>query len=65
MQENESNSNSINYKKGMALMEKANLMRKRASCNGGYGSTRKARVESMMIGRADALESKALKLMFS
>jgi hypothetical protein len=65
MKENESNSNSINYKKGLALMEKAKLMRKKASTNGGYGAAQKSRVEAMMLGRADTLESKALMLMFS
>jgi len=51
--------------KGRELMAKAEAMRKRASTNGGYGTARKDRVERMMIGRADALYSKALRLMMS
>jgi hypothetical protein len=44
------------------LIEKSERMRKNAGLNRGTNS-RNARVGRMMIGRADALYSKALRLM--
>ena len=52
-----------NNRKGREMLRKAKEMREGASLNRGYGNTRTAKVERLMIGRADALESKALALM--
>lgn len=50
------------YEKGMELLAKAEAMRANAGLNRATNSRNK-KVERMMIGRADALEVKARKLM--
>jgi len=49
--------------KGRELLRKSEAMRENASNNRGWNADRRARVERLMIGRADALHTKALKLM--
>lgn len=44
------------------LIAKADAMRRKAGCNAAYNPKHSARVKAMMIGRADALESKAYSL---
>ena len=41
------------------LLAKAEAMRRKAGCNRAYNPAHSSRVKAMMIGRADALESKA------
>ena len=55
---------SPDVEKGREMMAKADKMRRNASNNRATNS-RNARVQNMMIGRADALHSKALGLMFA
>ena len=55
-------STNSNNRKGLELLKKAQAMRKRAYLNRAHGSTRKIKIERLMIGRADALESKAIML---
>jgi len=49
--------------KGRELLRKSEAMRENAANNRGWNAGRRARVERLMIGRADALHTKALKLM--
>jgi len=49
--------------KGREMLRKAQAMRENAANNRGWNASRRARVERLMIGRADALHTKALKLM--
>jgi hypothetical protein len=51
-----------NNLKGREMLRKAQTMRDNASVNRGYNADRRAKVERLMIGRADALEVKAYKL---
>lgn len=52
-----------NNLKGHEMLRKAQAMRENAANNRGWNAGRRARVERLMIGRADALHTKALKLM--
>ena len=49
--------------KGREMLRKAQAIRDSASVNLGYNADRRAKVERLMIGRADALHSKAVMLM--
>lgn len=44
------------------MLKKANAMRRRAGSNKAYNPKHSTRIKAMMIGRADALESKAYSL---
>lgn len=50
-------------KKGRELYKKAQTMRENAYINRGYSATERTKIARLMIGRADALESKAIGLM--
>lgn len=54
-----------NNLKGHEMLRKAQSMRDNASTNRGYNANHRAKVERLMVGRADALESKAYKLITS
>lgn len=55
--------NLTNKEKGKALLEKAEKMRQNAGVNRAYNPKHSSRVKAMLIGRADALTSKAYSLM--
>ena len=52
-----------NKEKAKIMLEKASAMRAKAGCNRAYNPAHSTRIKAMMIGRADALESKAYRLM--
>ena len=61
MKKDEINNIEIEEKRA-EMLAKAGAMRRKAGCNAAYNPKHSARVKAMMIGRADALESRAYSL---